>query len=409
MSENADGSLTGELLDQRYRLVELVGQGGMARVYRATDEKLGREVAVKVMRSTMTDAEAHRRHESEVRLLATLTHPGLVTLYDGRTSDDHAYLVMEFIHGQTLAARIAQGSLSAAETAAMVADVAEAISAAHRAGIVHRDVKPSNIMLRESIRSDRTLRATLTDFGVAYLIDSTRLTTPGMVIGTVAYLAPEQARGHAVGPAADIYALGITALECLTGVRAFEGMTPQEMLVRRVSAPPSIPDGIDESWKTLIAEVTRLDPADRPSAAEVAGRADALARSLASGEAGGPPSASEAARRASVAAEPTQRQDAVEAPTATKVLTSADALGPTATTLAVPAGEAPPTDSPSRRVKPAIWIGAAAAALVIVVSAGLAIAAGAGTPSAADPVPTLPALPQPLSDHLQGLLQAVTP
>ena len=213
---------TGSILHGRYRLDQTIGEGGMARVYRAEDLALRRTVAIKVMRGLADGTPAGDRAHSETTLLASLSHPSLVTLYDAHVStSEPSYLVMEYVQGPTLGARLAVGALPPSEVAALALDLAEALHVVHERGIVHRDIKPSNVLLWTSPLPDRAFRAKLTDFGIAYLLDSTRVTAPGTVIGTAAYLAPEQVRGEQPSSAADIYSLGLLLLESLTGQRAF--------------------------------------------------------------------------------------------------------------------------------------------------------------------------------------------
>ena len=267
---------TGELLGGRYRLQERIGEGGMARVYRAEDEMLGRTVAVKMMRGPIDGLGAIERARSETRVLASLNHHGLVTLFDGHISeDDDSYLVMEFVEGITLQERIHRGAIEPAEAASLAVDIAEALHAAHSAGIVHRDIKPSNLLLSNSTLPGRQWRAKIADFGIACLQDSTRLTAPGIMVGTVAYIAPEQARGASPAPSADIYALGLVLLETLTGTRPFADAEGIGAVVARLQGPPEIPDTIDEDWRRLLRGMTAMLPADRPTALEVASAAAA--------------------------------------------------------------------------------------------------------------------------------------
>ncbi|MGW9114297.1 serine/threonine-protein kinase [Microbacterium sp. NPDC055683] len=272
------GPETGETLDGRYELRARVGSGGMAAVYRARDRLLDRDVAVKLFHPVVDDDDQSRqRRFAETRLLASLNHPSLVTLYDARVDgDDHPYLVMEFIDGPTLRERMADGPIPAREISDTAAALADALAVVHAAGIVHRDLKPSNVLLRPSALPGGTASATLADFGIAYLLDSTRVTTPGTTIGTAAYLAPEQVRGEAPAPPADIYALGLMLMECLSGRHPFGGGTPQEMLASRVASTPRIPAGLSGGWRSLLIEMTAHDPAARPTAAQVALRARAL-------------------------------------------------------------------------------------------------------------------------------------
>lgn len=152
------------------------------------------------------------RNKSKTRVLASLNHHSLVTLFDAHLdSDDAAYLAMEYVDGPTLRSQIAQGAVDPAQVAAMTRDLAEALHVVHQAGVVHRDIKPSNVLLRPSHTQGGDYLATLADFGIVYLIDSTRITTPGALIGTAAYLSPEQVLGEPPAPASDIYSLGTGA------------------------------------------------------------------------------------------------------------------------------------------------------------------------------------------------------
>ncbi|MFL6021987.1 MAG: serine/threonine-protein kinase, partial [Marmoricola sp.] len=251
------------LLDDRYRLDERIGTGGMAEVYRATDQVLNRRVAVKVLREVHEPVERIRFVE-EARTLASLDHPGLITLLDAGIQGERPYLVMTLVDDATLSSRIARGALEPAEVAAIGAQVARALAYAHRQGIVHRDVKPSNVLLS----SDG--RALLADFGIARLIGSTdHHTRTGDAIGSPAYLAPEQVTGDELTAAVDIYSLGLVLLEALTGQRAYPG-TPVEAAVARLNAAPTMPESLDPQWRDLLARMTHRLPEDRPSAGEVA-------------------------------------------------------------------------------------------------------------------------------------------
>ena len=262
---------TGELLDGRYRLDERIGEGGMARVFRAEDTVLGRTVAVKVLRTPVDGEGELERARSETILLASLNHHGLVTLFDAHVSEEQAsYLVMEYVEGITLRERISQGPIQSAEAASLTIDIAEALHAAHAAGIVHRDVKPSNVLLWRSPLPGREWRAKIADFGIAYLLDSSRITTPGLMVGTVAYIAPEQARGAEPAPAADIYALGLVMIEALTGTRPFADAEGIGTVMARLQSPPTVPDSLDERWRHLLSWMTATRPEDRPTALEVA-------------------------------------------------------------------------------------------------------------------------------------------
>lgn len=272
-----DDSLPTEaLLDGRYHLRECVGQGGMARVYRAEDSLLGRTVAIKMLRAE-TEGAASERARGEMTVLASLNHPALVTLYDAQLRPGRAeYLVMEFVEGPTLAARIAQGPLPPTEVAALAADLAEALHVVHSAGIVHRDIKPSNVLLTGSALAGSRSGAKLADFGISVLVDAARLTSPGTVIGTAAYLAPEQLNGAPPAPAADIYALGLVLREALTGERAFAGAEGIGATLARLIEAPEIPASVGPEWGALLRRMTATNPDERPSAAGVYAAASEL-------------------------------------------------------------------------------------------------------------------------------------
>lgn len=255
-----------------YRLEKLLGQGGMADVYAAEDTRDGRKVAIKLVRSE--DPALARRLAQEGRALADLNHPCLVKLFDTGVSNGRAYLVMELVEGTTLSARLRQEPLGGRLTAELGRALGSALAYVHSQGIVHRDVKPGNVLLGPGPR------ARLADFGIARLIDATSLTVTGTTLGTAAYMAPEQLEHHEVGAPADIYALGIVLLESLTGRRAFEG-TPAEVAARRFHADPELPAGLSAPWRLLLTGMTARDSAKRPSAEEVASMLSAPAFSSA--------------------------------------------------------------------------------------------------------------------------------
>jgi serine/threonine protein kinase len=250
------------ILAGRYRLDERIGSGGAADVHRAFDLRLQRPVAVKIFRAG-TGFDTEEGLSGEAVILARLQHPGLVTAFDAGRHDGNAYLVMQLIEGPTLKTRIAEGSLSCATTVAIGAGLAEALAHAHEAGVVHRDVKPSNIIL------DGSGRPHLSDFGISRLLDATTRTATGTLTGTAAYLSPEQVLGRPVGPPADVYALGLVLLECLTGRLEYDG-GPLEAAIARLHRPPALPDGLPAALTTLLRRMTDLEAPARPTAPDCA-------------------------------------------------------------------------------------------------------------------------------------------
>ncbi|WP_421740842.1 protein kinase domain-containing protein [Cellulomonas sp.] len=260
-----------EVLGDRYRLDAVLGRGGMATVHRARDLLLDRDVAVKVFPPVHEDTDDLLRNRAEIRVLATLSHPGLVTLHDAGTvhHDDgsqQVYLVMELVDGPTLAERLREGVLGVDETTAVGKDVAQALAVVHEREIIHRDIKPANILLTGRGGGPT---AKLADFGIARLAGATRLTMTGMTLGTVSYLSPEQATGSALGPPSDVYGLGLVLIECLTGRPAFSG-TAAEVAAARLTTSPEIPAQLDARLADLLARMTRMAAEDRPTAQEVA-------------------------------------------------------------------------------------------------------------------------------------------
>jgi eukaryotic-like serine/threonine-protein kinase len=249
------------LLDGRYRLGQPIGRGGMGVVYRAFDTRLARPVAVKLLvEAGPTNKERFAR---EVQALGRLTHPNLVRLLDAEPGAQ-GYLVMDLIEGKNLAWRLAHGPISPEATARIGAGLASALAYVHSQGIVHRDVKPANVIV------DREGKAYLTDFGIARLLGTAGVTATGLTMGTPAYLAPEQLRGDQIGPEADVYALGLVLIECLSGRPPFEG-TEAEVMAARLYRDPAVPALAGAAWRDLLTAMTAAAPSLRPSATYVAG------------------------------------------------------------------------------------------------------------------------------------------
>nr|WP_255570194.1 MULTISPECIES: serine/threonine-protein kinase [unclassified Cryobacterium] len=257
----------------RFRIDALLGTGGMASVYRATDLFLGRTVAVKLFRLDTADDAGPERQSGEVTVLASLNHFALVTLFDAGTAVidgvSRTYIVMELVDGTDLRSKIADGALHPDEVAAMGADLAEALHYVHARGIIHRDIKPANVLLAPSGFPGRAMHAKLADFGIARLFDATRLTATGSLLGTAGYLSPEQALGNTIGPPSDVYSLGLVLLECLTGERAFTG-TAIESAMARLQRQPHIPAHLGQRWAAVLGGMTIREPADRLSAGDAA-------------------------------------------------------------------------------------------------------------------------------------------
>jgi eukaryotic-like serine/threonine-protein kinase len=260
----------GDVISDRFEMTRLVGSGAMGVVFRARDHLTGQDVAVKVLRD-----EDHRddaRFEREAQVLADLDHPHIVRyVAHGNTPPDEAYLVMEWIEGEDLGRRLGRGRLAVDATLALGARVASALREAHAHGVIHRDVKPTNLFLPGS----EVARVKVLDFGIARLSSMPRATQAGTVLGTPGYLPPEQARGEDVlDPRADMFSLGCVLFECVTGTPAFAGQHLPAILAKILFEPapraralfPEVPEAFD----ALLARMLSKDPADRPTSAEAA-------------------------------------------------------------------------------------------------------------------------------------------
>jgi len=433
MSDTPSTAVAGSLVGDRYRLEAVIGHGGMATVYRARDELLGRVVALKVIAPASADASEVRRARAEIELLASLNHHALVTLFDAGVDEidgsERTFLVMELVDGPTLGARIEQGPLARADVCRMAVDLAEALHVVHAGGIVHRDIKPGNVLLASSLLPTHEFTAKLADFGIAHLIDSVRLTAAGGLVGTAAYLSPEQARGAVPAPASDVYSLGLVLLESLTRTRAFPGPLMESVGARLVSDPP-MPGSVGSAWASLLSAMTARDPEARPSAVEVAIAARALERDATASASADPhdPSTATQAIRTSVdgpaPATLTVPMDAhaggstalMPAAVLEQLSQHAARRAPESAAASSAAGTADDEAKRSaaaratgvgRAPRPRRPLVLAAVALLVVIAAVVAVPRlTAPEPST---VPTLPAVVEPLGADLQALLTSVTP
>jgi serine/threonine-protein kinase len=265
-------------LGGRYRLDERIAGGGMGDVWRGTDEVLGRTVAVKILLPALLDEPGFaERFRGEARTMATINHPGVVDVYDYGSDQQLAFLVMEYVEGDALSRTLSRvGRLTPARTMALVAQAADALQAAHENGIVHRDVKPGNLL----VRPNGTL--VLTDFGIARSALVGQLTAAGSVLGTASYISPEQAAGDVATSASDVYALGVVAYQCLSGHRPFDGATPIEIAMKHVrDTPRPLPGDIPPPVRAIVERALAKDPSARwPSASAMAAVARQAAASL---------------------------------------------------------------------------------------------------------------------------------
>jgi eukaryotic-like serine/threonine-protein kinase len=288
---------TSVVLAGRYRLEGCVAYGGVGEVWRATDRVLGRPVAVKLLRTEYAQhPEVLTRFRAEARHAGSVSHPGIAQVYDYGEDGAAAspYLVMELVDGPSLARVLAAGPLAPAHAMDVLAQAAAGLQAAHAAGLVHRDIKPGNLLVGPSGQ------VKITDFGIAHAAWSAPITQTGALVGTPAYLAPERVVGGPATPASDLYSLGVVGYQCLTGTVPFEGIPHEVTAAHRHRTLPPLPPAVPAEVAELILDLTARDPADRPaSAGDVAVRAGRLRDALAgrptaappAGEPGGPPPA----------------------------------------------------------------------------------------------------------------------
>lgn len=299
------------LLAGRYQLADRIGAGGYGEVWRGTDAVLARPVAIKLLLAGHAQhAETLARFRAEARHAGALSHEGIARVYDyGEPDPPHPpFLVMELVDGPSIAGVLAGGGMEPAQAMDIVAQTAAGLHAAHLAGLVHRDIKPGNLLL------SRGGIVKITDFGVSHATGSAPLTSTGILVGTTGYLAPECVGGAQATPASDLYALGVVAYECLAGVSPFTGLPVEVALAHRDRPLPALPATVPADIAALVMELTAKDPAARPAnAGEVARRAAELRDRYPAGAGGqaqdrpdGPPAA--AAERDTLTLAPLRRR-----------------------------------------------------------------------------------------------------
>ena len=267
-------SQQGTIVGDRYVLREIIGRGGMADVFRATDQVREQDVAVKLLRQPDPADADHARFITEAKTLSSLNHSGLVTVLDVNSDHDRLYLVMELVAGQPLNVLIQEAPIEPHRLAEMGYQLADALGYVHQHGIVHRDIKPANILVGKDDE------VSLADFGIARILgDLRRHTETGFTMGTAAYVSPEQAQGHHVTGATDVYSLGLVLLEALTGEPAFNG-TAAEVSLARLAVQPFIPESVDPAWREILQHMTAIEPSARPAVGWVKNRMAAITPNL---------------------------------------------------------------------------------------------------------------------------------
>ena len=279
-------ALAGAVLGGRYVLDQQIGSGGYSEVWHATDTVLHRPVAVKLLHPRYTQrSEVLARFQAEARHAGALAHENIARVYDyGEPADGQPpYLVMELVNGPSLEALLAGGPLEASRTMDIIAQAAAGLQAAHAAGLIHRDVKPANLLLAPGGI------VKVTDFGIAHTVSSVPVTATGELIGTPGYVAPERVVGEQATSASDLYALGMVAYECLSGAPPFTGPALEVALAHRDLPLPPLPSSVAADVGAFVMQLTAKDPAWRPdSAADVAVWAGRLRDGLTAGPGSGP-------------------------------------------------------------------------------------------------------------------------
>ncbi|WP_460604044.1 protein kinase domain-containing protein [Jatrophihabitans fulvus] len=350
---------SGRPLGSRYLLDALIGRGATGHVWRGHERDTGRPVAVKLLRSELAeDPEVVTRFMRERAALMRLSHPHLVAVHDLVAEGGALAIVMDLVPGKDLRAELAGGPLDPRDAGRLLAGTAAALAAVHDAGIVHRDLKPENVIVEPHAGSTR---ARLTDFGLARAVESSALTRVTQLVGTPAYVAPEVVAGRTPGPAVDVYALGVTAYEVLTGRRPFAAPSTAALLRAHLDEPPSRPEGMSDELWAIVAACLQKDPARRPSAADLAAAwrqvADGAPAALPSRPAGQPtPAPVPVADDDRVPSWPEPDGSGVRTDSA--LLTGSGVQYTTAS--ARPLDDAPPAAPAPRRKRTKLWLAAAA-------------------------------------------------
>ena len=367
----------------RYELQSRIAIGGMGEVWEATDHVIGRTVAIKILKDEyMGDPGFLERFRAEARHAALVNHEGIASVFDYGEENGSAFLVMELVPGEALSTIIERDSvLSADKTLDIVAQTASALQAAHAAGLVHRDIKPGNLLITPDGR------VKITDFGIARIADQVPLTATGQVMGTVQYLSPEQASGHPASPATDIYSLGIVAYEALAGKRPFTGESQVAIAMAQINdAPPPLPATVPAPVQNLVMAMIAKKPADRPSSAATVARA---AQALRRGD-----------LNSATIAVPAIATGAVE-DDATRILLSPADAGADATRILPTTAQLPTEEEPEKSKRsPWTWPLVALIALLILVLGGtvwalLSSGSGEPDPGNSDTPSVSPSSPEP--------------
>jgi len=347
----------------RYELDSRIAIGGMGEVWEATDHVIGRTVAIKILKDEyMGDPGFLERFRAEARHAALVNHEGIASVFDYGEENGSAFLVMELVPGEALSTILErEGSLPVDKTLDIVAQTSMALQAAHAAGLVHRDIKPGNLLITPDGR------VKITDFGIARIADQVPLTATGQVMGTVQYLSPEQASGHPASPATDIYSLGIVAYECLTGKRPFTGESQVAIAMAQINEqPPPLPATIPAPVQNLVMAMIAKKPEERPATASAVARA---ASALRRGDVAAAAAAVPAVSGGAPVDEVTQLlTPGLSTQDATRILPATTAMGAGAGLASDIEGEG--EDKPKRKRSPWTWPLIALIVLLVLVLGG---------------------------------------